>query len=239
MAGTATELAIFGGFDQRPNRDPTCSCNTLFYSKSCNGIDGGQCWTRYTDIHNLSRFLAELCIAAKLKLRAAPDRKRKSMARTDASDGAIASSATAAAYLKGKRRTGPLKYTPGFLYILVLFIAGKFIFADPRAILVQWGEYHLSWVEVLMVGAAMMAMAEQLRVSHPGVDNTIEAILMGAIAGVQVLLFALGAAGVRPLAIFNNTEFLMLTLISMTQAVVAILINARTLRRTIGVGDNG
>jgi hypothetical protein len=37
---------------------------------------------------------------------------------------------------------------------------------------------------------------------------------------------------------FNNTEFLMLTLISMTQAIVAILINARTLRRTIGVGDN-
>jgi hypothetical protein len=37
---------------------------------------------------------------------------------------------------------------------------------------------------------------------------------------------------------FNNTEFLMLTLISLTQSVVAILINARTLRRTIGVGDN-
>jgi hypothetical protein len=30
---------------------------------------------------------------------------------------------------------------------------------------------------------------------------------MGAIAGVQVLLFAHGAAGVEPLAIFNNTEF--------------------------------
>ena len=89
-----------------------------------------------------------------------------------------------------------------------------------------------------MVGAAMMAMAEELRVFYPGVDNTIEAILMGAVAGVQVLLFALGAAGVDPLAIFNNTEFLMLTLISLTQAVVAILINARTLRRTIGVGDN-
>ena len=159
---------------------------------------------------------------------------------TDArnSDGAIASSATAA-HLQATRRTSPLKYTPGFLYILVLFIVGKFIFEDPRATLVHWGEYHLSWVEVLMVGAAMMAMAEQLRVSHPGVDNTIEAILMGAIAGVQVLLFALGAAGVMPLAIFNNTEFLMLTLISMTQAVVAILINARTLRRSIGVGDSG
>jgi hypothetical protein len=90
-----------------------------------------------------------------------------------------------------------------------------------------------------MVGAAMMAMAEQLRVSTPGVDNTIEALLMGAIAGVQVLLFALGSAGVKPLAIFNNTEFLMLTLISLTQAIVAVLINARTLRRTLGVGGNG
>src|SRR6266481_3370579 len=112
------------------------------------------------------------------------------MTRIDArsSDGAIASSGTAA-YLQATQRTGPLKYTPGFLYILLLFIAGKFIFADPRATLVQWGEYHLSWVEILMVGAAMMAIAEQLRVSYPGVDNTVEAILMGAIAGVQVLLF--------------------------------------------------
>jgi len=162
------------------------------------------------------------------------------MSRTDgrSADGAIASSATAA-YLDGKSRNGPLKYMPGFLYILALFVAGKFFFPDPRATLVQWGEYHLSWVEILMVGAAMMAMAEQLRVSHPGVDNTIEAILMGAVAGAQVLLFALGAAGVKPLAIFNNTEFLMLTVISMTQAIVAILINARTLRRTIGVGGNG
>src|SRR4051794_12959484 len=161
------------------------------------------------------------------------------MARTDdrSSGGALASSS--AAHLQSTRRANPLRYTPGFLYILIFFIVGKLIFADPRATLVQWGEYNLSWVEVLLVGAAMMAMAEQLRVSHPGVDNTIEAILMGAIASVQVLLFALAAAGVRPLAIFNNTEFLMLTVISMTQAIVAILINARTLRRSIGVGDDG
>jgi hypothetical protein len=162
------------------------------------------------------------------------------MATTSARDsgGARASTATAA-HFQGRQRSSALKYVPGFAYILVLYIAGKFMFSDPRATLVQWGEYHLSWVEVVMVGAAMMAMAEQLRVSHPGIDNTIEAILMAAIAGVQVLLFALGAAGVKDLAIFNNTEFLMLTLISMTQAIVAILINARTLRRTIGVGDNG
>ena len=155
------------------------------------------------------------------------------MSWTRSSDAAIARFATAAS-LEPTRRT----YIPGFLYILALFVAGRFIFADPRATLVQWGEYHLSWVEILMVGAAMMAMAEQLRVSYPGVDNTIEAILMGAMAVVQVLLFALGAAGVKPLAIFNNTEFLMLTLISVTQAIVATLINARTLRRTIGVAGN-
>ena len=61
---------------------------------------------------------------------------------------------------------------------------------------------------------------------------------MAAMAVAQVLLFALAAAGVRKLEIFNNTEFLMLTLISVTQAIVAIMINARTLRRTIGVGDS-
>jgi hypothetical protein len=164
--------------------------------------------------------------------------REPTMARISAvnSDGALASRASAAPFRGVESR--PFRYVPGFLYILVLFIVGKLIFPDPRATLVQWGEYHLSWVEILMVGAAMMAMAEQLRVSHPGIDNTIEAILMAAVAGVQVLLFALGAAGVKDLRIFNNTEFIMLTLISMMQAIVAILINARTLRRTIGVGDN-
>jgi len=163
------------------------------------------------------------------------------MARTSAStnDGAFAGRATAAHSVQVTRNNSAFKYVPGFVYILILYVAGKYIFPDPRATLVQWGEYHLSWVEVLMVGAAMMAMAEQLRVSHPGIDNTIEAIFMAAIAGFQVLFFALGAAGVKNLGIFNNTEFLMLTLISMTQAIVAILINARTLRRTIGVGDSG
>ena len=87
------------------------------------------------------------------------------------SDGTIARSPTAP-YVRGASRTGPIKYIPGFLYILALFIVGKFIFPDPRATLVEWGQYHLSWVEVLMVAAAMMAMAEQLKVSYPGVDNT-------------------------------------------------------------------
>jgi hypothetical protein len=164
------------------------------------------------------------------------------MTRTSApdADGALAQMAVAAhTHSWARRRRSPFKYVPGFLYILILYMAGRMIFPDARATLVDWGEYQISWVEILLVGAAMMAMAEQLRVSHPGIDNTIEAILMAAVAAIQVLLLALGAAGVNLLAMFNNTEFLMLTVISMTQAVVAILINARTLRRTIGVGDNG
>jgi hypothetical protein len=153
-------------------------------------------------------------------------------------EGALASAATAV-HVHAAFKSTPIKFVPGFLYIVVLYVAGKFIFADPRAILLQVGEYQLTWVEILFVGAAIVAMAEQLRVSHPGIDNTIEAILMAGVAATQVLLFALGAAGVGLLGIFNNTEFLLLTVISMTQAVVAILINARTLRRTIGVGDHG
>src|SRR5262249_51195242 len=72
----------------------------------------------------------------------------KAMSRVDvrSSDGAIASSASAP-FVRHAPRTGPLKYTPGFLYILALFIVGKFIFPDPRATLIEWGQYHLSWVE--------------------------------------------------------------------------------------------
>src|SRR5262249_38704371 len=96
--------------------------------------------------------------------------KEAHMARISArhSDEALAHTASVV-HVLGVQRSGALKYVPGFVYILLLFIVGKLIFPDPRATLVQWGDYHLSWVEVLMVGAAMMAMAEQLRVSHPGI----------------------------------------------------------------------
>jgi hypothetical protein len=60
--------------------------------------------------------------------------------------------------------------------------------------------------------------------------------IAAAVAGFSMT----GAAGQRSCGMSGApTEFLMLTLISMTQAIVGILINARTLRRTIGVGDSG
>jgi len=133
---------------------------------------------------------------------------------------------------------GLLRYIPGVAYILGLYLVGTYFFPEARATLAEWRGYRISWIEFLLLAAALAALADQLRVSHPGIDNTVEAILMAAAAAVMVLLFALAAAGVRGLGIFDTAEFLMLTLIGLAQAVVAILINARTLRRSIGLGDD-
>jgi hypothetical protein len=132
-----------------------------------------------------------------------------------------------------RRGTRFLRYVPGFTYILVLFVIGQLVFADPRATILEFAGYRLAWVEVLLVAAAIVAMAEQMKVSEPGVNNISEVLLMGAIAVLQIVLFALAAAGVQPLAMFNNTEFLLLTVINLAQTVVAFQINAATLMRTI------
>ena len=89
-----------------------------------------------------------------------------------------------------------MRYIPGFAYVLALYVAGTFLFPDHRATLVEWRGYTISWTEALLVVAALVAMVDLLRVSQPGIDNTVEAIMMAAIAGIQALLFALAAAGV-------------------------------------------
>jgi hypothetical protein len=132
-----------------------------------------------------------------------------------------------------RRKNHVFSLIPGFLYILLLFIIGQFIFANPRATLFNIGGYQLAWVEVLLVAAAIMAMAEQIKVATPGVNNTTEVLLMGAIAIIQVVLFALGAAKVGGLKMFDNTEFLLLTIINVAQTAVAYQINSATLMRTI------
>jgi hypothetical protein len=132
-----------------------------------------------------------------------------------------------------RRRRSVLRYIPGFIFILVLFVIGHFVFADPRATVFDIAGYRLAWVEVLIAAAAIVAMVEQMKVSDPGVNNISEVLLMGAIAVLQIVLFALAAAGVQQLAMFNNTEFLLLTIINLAQTVVAFQINAATLMRTI------
>lgn len=133
----------------------------------------------------------------------------------------------------GRRRRRILGYVPGFVYILGMFVVGQFVFSDPRAILFDIHGYRLAWVEVLLVAAAVVAMAEQIKVASPGVNNTTEVLFMGAIAIVQVVLFALAAAKVPALWMFDNTEFLLLTIVNVAQTAVAYQINAATLMRTI------
>ena len=128
------------------------------------------------------------------------------------------------------------RFLPGFVPILILFVGGQLIFADPRATLFDINGYRLAWVEVLMVAAAIVAMAEQLKVAQPGVNNINEALLIGLVAVVQIVLFTLGAAGVGGFSMFANTEFLLLMLINVAQTVVAFQINAATLMRTISSG---
>jgi hypothetical protein len=130
-------------------------------------------------------------------------------------------------------RGGLLGLIPGFVYILIAYVIGKSVFPDPRAPLFNILEYRISWVEILLVAAAIVAMAEQIKVAKPGINNTTEVLLMGAIAIVQLLLFALGAAKVEALGIFDTTEFLILTVINLAQTAVAYQINAATLMRTI------
>jgi len=132
-----------------------------------------------------------------------------------------------------RHRRGMFSLVPGFFYILILYIIGNYVFTDPRATLFDVLGYKLSWVEVLITAAAIMAMAEQIKVAKPGINNTTEVLLMGLIAIIQILLFAVGAAKVPALAIFNNTEFLLLTLINLAQTAVAYQINSATLMRTI------
>ena len=154
------------------------------------------------------------------------------MADTGHLDAAVVSDAD-----RGRHRKSHfLGLIPGFVYILALFIFGQLFFSDPRAILFDFGGYRLAWVEVLLVTAAIMAMAEQIKVATPGVNNTTEVLFMGAIAIIQVVLFALAAAKVQALAMFDNTEFLLLTIINMAQTAVAYQINAATLMRTISSG---
>jgi len=134
------------------------------------------------------------------------------------------------------RKSHLIGLIPGFVYILALYIFGQLFFSDPRAIVFDFGGYRLAWVEILLVAAAVMAMAEQIKVATPGVNNTTEVLFVGAIAIIQVVLFALAAAKVQSLAIFDTTEFLLLTIINMAQTAVAYQINSATLMRTITSG---
>lgn len=130
------------------------------------------------------------------------------------------------------RKRGALHYVPYFLPILLLYIVFMVLGVDLKTVY-GGGHYTVTMGEVLLILSAIVSLAEQLKVSDPGIDNTLEALTMVGMGVVQLVLFVLGAAGIPLFEWFAKSDFLVQTVISLSAAVVAILINARTLRRAI------
>jgi len=122
---------------------------------------------------------------------------------------------------------------PLLLLALALYVGIEFWVPNVRDAFLSRGPYTMTWVELIYLITFFLAMFELLRVSQPGIDNTVEALLMAAVSGAMLVLFALGAGGLPAFQVFNRMEFLMLLFISIVQVILAFLINARTLKRTI------
>ena len=122
---------------------------------------------------------------------------------------------------------------PLLLLALALYVCIELWVPNVRDPIFSVGRYTLTWVELIYLVTFFLAMFELLRVSQPGIDNTVEALLMLGVSGIMLVLFVLGVAGLPACQIFNRMEFLMLLLISAAQVILAFLINARTLKRTI------
>lgn len=152
--------------------------------------------------------------------------------------GSLAQTAEAVTRRKRPLSTGSkiVKILPGFAFVLFIYVMISLAVPDVRSIVFQFGNYAFSWVEAILVFAAMAAIFELLRVSKPGIDNTIEAIGMGAVFVLFLVLFILAATGSMGQGLFGTTEFAILTFISLSQTIVAFMINARTLKRTIDYG---
>ncbi len=162
---------------------------------------------------------------------------RDDMEQNEEHPDAGAAGATVVARSKRQKIGNFLGYcgvVPWFTYLFVLYIVVQLAVADMRAVFLSIGTYQLSWIEVMYLLATMVAMAELLKVSKPGINNTNEALFMLAVAMVYLVVFVLGTAGISGFGIFHNTEFLMLLVISWTQVVMGFTINGRTLKRAIG-----
>lgn len=145
-------------------------------------------------------------------------------------------SAAAASSVKVRPLSGGaklFKMTPGFIFVFMIYTIITITVADVRATVFTFGNYQFAWIEAILLFAAMTAIFELLRVSKPGFDNTLEAIGMGAVFVLYLVLFILASADVVGQSLYGTTEFATLTFISLSQMIVAFIVNARTLKRTI------
>lgn len=138
----------------------------------------------------------------------------------------------------GKGGNGAFRYIPYFGLILILYVIMKATGVDAHQTFGGSANWSITWGEILLILAAVMALAEQMKVSHPGIDNTMEALSQVFMGVLQLVLFVLGVAKVAGFGWFNDSGFLMQTFISISASIVAVLINARTLRRTMALGGD-
>lgn len=129
-------------------------------------------------------------------------------------------------------------FTPAFLYLLILFVLVKLTGVDMRRALIGVGDYAITMMDILTIVAMVITALEMLKVSHAGINNVTETIMMFVMAFIYFLFFVLAAAGVKVLGIFSprifaNSEFLILTLFAVVEAVVATVVNVRTLTRSV------
>ena len=155
----------------------------------------------------------------------------------DHSDSAVAAVASKAA----NRTWRMAKQAPLFGFLLVLFVGVQFFVTDIRHVFFSGHSYEFALVEVLYLLAILFGMSEMLRVSRPGVDNTWEAMLMGITFVVYLVLFLLGITVGSAVMneVFCNVHFAVLTVASGAQTAVALMVNARTLKRTIDHSGGG
>ncbi len=131
-----------------------------------------------------------------------------------------------------------LNYLPMMTVALVFFVILKQYNVDVRSTILSVMGFELSWVEVILFFAMIVTFTELLKVSHPGADETWEAIILLFNGVFYLLLFALGIS--NEWQMFANTEFFQLTTLCMLQGIVGLMLNARTLKRSfISGGGEG
>ncbi len=93
--------------------------------------------------------------------------------------------------------------------------------------------------EVFYLLAFTLALGDVFRVSKPGVDNTWEALAVLMVGVVGVIVAALAAAGTTLFLFAGDSHWWGITWVAFITGILSLLVNARTLKRTIDMGAGG
>ncbi len=125
---------------------------------------------------------------------------------------------------------------PVFTFVFLLYVVFILSFKNIRY------EYNVGGfafvpAEFLLLVAAVVSLLEVLRISHPGEDNTNEAIYMSSIfsfmGAVFIIALVVRIMGGQAFGAFLTFEYVSILILSLVQSTIAFKINSRTLKRTI------